>query len=586
MTSLHFKNDNGLRAFASLNMPNTFKFIIDSHNYYMPQILADYLSPAVAQMHMSDPTLNFFLISEVSDQNLDFELFMHLVSGRAIELTPENAPFIEIVASKLMNEDIVKIASDYLNKLSPITIDNAIFRLNQKRSVGILPINEIQFIAENLWVINPQFLFQINYKDLNLILSNQKLKIINEDWLFHLILKFVKDKGERYRISFSYIIFQDLSMSAMQIFFEKSEIDQIDEFIYRSVKEKLTSNIKNTDHQSHLTANQSEINYVYQKSKDQKDSNGYSFNSEFFDHYHLYDDQQTFEYISSLFDNSSSSSFSSPIYNFNAKFNPFDPNPKKTFPEYFSKINSKNNEEEENKEKKRKPLIQDELYPFYNMPINIHHSGDLEQIPVNFTNTPNYTFSSSDDDESDKSSNEGLLNRIANQVFNTSQKIFNDHDQKAAENEKDEKKNQNGFFSTLKNGFLNFFTPANQEEPENIVPREEELTSFKPEPIIPNQRQNNNNGWPFPLSNSHQEANTSNHSIVLNEENNNNDIIADNGANGNIHVSVHDSNEDDDRIRITNNESINQNQETGNTKNKSDDDSDLDGYGGFAKEQY
>lgn len=580
MTFLHFKECNGLRAFASLNMPNNFKFIIDNHNYYMPQILADFLSPAVAEMHLYDPTVNYFLISDVSDQNFDFELFMLLAGGRTIEITPENGPFIEIVASKLMNEEIVKASSEYLNQISPITIDNVIYRLNQKISIGILPLCEIQFIAENFWVINPNFLFQIQPKELNLVLSHPKLKIINEDWLFQLILKFIKDKGDKYRISLSYVSFNDLNMNSIRKYFENSEVDQIDEFIFRSVREKLTLNNENKNSQTHNVAIQSEINYVYQKSKKQTDSNGYSFNSEFFSEHHIYDDQQTFEYISSLFENSSATSSASNIYNFNAKFNPFEPNPKKPFPDHFSKINSKNKEEEEREEKKREPLIQDELFPFYNAHIDIHHSGDSEQIPIHFTNKVNYDFSSSSDENDNKNSQESFFDRIANQVFNTSQKIFNNHDQKTTNESEEKETNQNGIFSSIKNGFLNLFTTENKDEPKNIIPREEELTSFKPEPLIPNQKEKNS--WPFPLPSSNNDIKTDNEDLNENREK-----TTDNNENNKIHVSIHDSNDDDNRVNVNKDQNNHQNLEQTNDKPKSDDDdSDLGGYGGFAKEQY
>lgn len=602
MTFLHFKEADGLRAFASLNMPNTFKFIIDDHNYFMPKILADFLSPAVAQMHLLDPTLNYFLISDVSDQNLDFELFMLLASGRTIEITPENCPFIEIVASKLMNEEIVIIASDYLNKIAPTTIDNAVFRLNQKRNVGILPFCEIDFIAEHFWIINPNYLFQIKLKDLNLILSNPKLKILNEDWLFILILRIIKDKGEEYIEALSYVSFQDLSMNSIQKYFEKSDNNQIDEFIFRSVRERLTIKNENIEYQSHLMASQSEIDYAYQKSKNQKDNNEYSFNSEFFNEYHIYQNQQTFDYLSSLFDNSPTTSTSSFIYDFNNKFNPFEPNPKKPFPDYYSKIRNDNNREKK-EEEKRKPLIQDnDDYPFLSMPVNIQYSGKSEQIPVHFTKTDNFYFSSSSsDDEKYNENSQSLLDKIANQVFHNSQKIFDNQDQKEPEKDKKQKEeekttNQASFFTSFKNGLLSFFTPSNQVEPENIIPRDEELTSFKPEPIYQNQRNFENNGWPYPPQLNHQIGQSNNNNDDENNENNfaenrnnNNNNDDDDDGTSNFHVPIHDENDGSDRIKIGNNsvgDVLNRNKTTENEKNKSDDDSDMDGYGGFTKEQY
>ncbi|KAK8898204.1 hypothetical protein M9Y10_000479 [Tritrichomonas musculus] len=579
MTFLQFKDADGLRAFSSLNMPNTFRFTIGSHNYYMPSILADFLSPAVAEMHLVDPTLNYFLISDVSDDNLYFESFMLLASGREIEITPENCVFMEIVGSKLMNEEIVKVASEFATNISPITTENAVSRLNQKNSLGIIPIIEIKFISENFWVIDPTNLFQIEVKDFQLILSHPELKILNEDWLFQLILRLNTEKGQSYRILLSYVSFQDLSIESIQNFFERSKNIQIDDFILRSVQEKLTSANKNDQqHSTHITANQSEINYVYQKSRNQQNS----FNSDFFKEYHLNHGQQTFDYISSLFDNSQSSTPDSSIYNFNNKFNPFEPKPPKPFPDYFWRMNSKNKnekEDEKNDETKRKRLIDDEMFPFLNYPVEIRHTDKSEQIPIHFTNTDNFAFSSSSsDDENNEKTGKSLLEKVADQVFNTSQKIFDNQTERKEEEdkEKNSQSEQTGFFSSLRNGFWNIFTPVDQKEPENIIPREEELKTFDPESIFQNQNEaerNRSSGWPTPPPSDRRRH------IHNEQQHNDNNIEHGNRA---AAIAIHDNDNDNNRIHVNVENNVNVNHHS----DKKSDDDDLDGYAGFEKEQY
>ncbi|OHT02853.1 hypothetical protein TRFO_06885 [Tritrichomonas foetus] len=452
MTYLQLSDACGLQRFALLNMPNDFRFVIDSHNYYMPKILADYLSPAVSELHYADPTVTFFVISNVNDDNFYFELFMKLVCGLEIEINLSNCFFIQVVASRLMNEEILLAASEYSNKHSPINNENVTSKLSQKKLIGIYPKLELDYISCNFWSINPKNLFMIDLDDLKIILSHPNLKIISEEWLLRFISKLIKEKGREYCCLLSYISFNDLEIKTLQDFINDTELYNNSDLqgpILRTIQNRLSNNeIPNNkiliDKCSHFYATRDERRQMFVQSR----SKNHDFNKEYFNENPIMDNFDS-DFFDIPFDNPSpyKHNYDDPFYkNLGIGINPLKPNHKKIFPDYFSRIqnipinigknndndkkydieneNNRNDDDNENQgtqiNRKRISLINSDQVLSFSKPIGFKYDYKSETIPINFhlDNFRGNNYESSSDSDND------LFSRVAEETFSEIQQQY------------------------------------------------------------------------------------------------------------------------------------------------------------------
>lgn len=456
---IKLSNCQGLRAFAHLKLANNFKFVIDGHNYYMPQNLADMLSPAVADMHFSDPTLSYFEISDISDNNLYFELFMTLAVGREIEITKDNCPFIEAIASKLMIDELIFACFDFTNSYSPITINNAVSRLFNKRAIEINPIGEIKYISENFWLIDPWNLFQLNSSDLSLILSYSGLKVLSENWLFYFIFKIIEMKGEEYHSLLSYVIFNDLTANCIQTFCENGENQPNDpyilDYLHTHLSQPQTGSFKIP---SHHTCNPTEIRMIYKNSKTQQEVDGYSFNKDYFNRFMSFfeDSENDNDHVPRFVTESNHLDDQIIILQkIKKQSDPLEPKVEKIYPDEFKHINYYLDDSDSDDSfdhtffrHNRHRLIRDDYSIPTRKKIDITDLGKSEQIPINIK--PNISS-----DESDNSSHE-LLERIMDEKFDQAVTF---------EPETTKDKENTGLWGTLKNYIFGEKTnPTNNEQ--------------------------------------------------------------------------------------------------------------------------
>ncbi|OHT09491.1 hypothetical protein TRFO_04586 [Tritrichomonas foetus] len=183
---------------ANINVQfNDFKFIINDHIFECSRFTAEFLSPVVAQMHLSDPTINTFKIMLDNPNKIDKSLissFGDLLLGRQIEIHDSKSfSFFLKISNLLGNKELLNLLYGIDDKKSEqLDIKNAIEQLLYKIEFQMNCEKEISFIAENfidIETIHSNDLLCLNSDVLKMIFFSNDLKIKNEDFLYDFIMK-------------------------------------------------------------------------------------------------------------------------------------------------------------------------------------------------------------------------------------------------------------------------------------------------------------------------------------------------------------------------------------------------------------
>jgi hypothetical protein len=96
---------NGLSHVPLKESGNDFKFIAGDATYCCPSLIADFLSPKIAQIHSIDDTIVSFAIS-AKDVKGDFSSIMGLGRGQPVVLTESNRTLLESVCKDLLSVEL------------------------------------------------------------------------------------------------------------------------------------------------------------------------------------------------------------------------------------------------------------------------------------------------------------------------------------------------------------------------------------------------------------------------------------------------------------------------------------------------
>lgn len=194
-----------------------FSFLFGDKTVKMNSIYADFISPAVSRLHHFDPTINTisfdqllnspsnsqYLINHFDDESLMF--FKQIASGNTIEINEEQALKIRVIAIVIDNQELfIK-----LNEIFPKEIDDTNFDLclqdlllfyNEKqnfqhlRSLNYFNYSSvINYMASNFYSFDQNKLLQLPRSILYKIITNENLKLVDEDSLIDFIQKVFND---------------------------------------------------------------------------------------------------------------------------------------------------------------------------------------------------------------------------------------------------------------------------------------------------------------------------------------------------------------------------------------------------------
>jgi hypothetical protein len=201
---------NGLTNWQRGIYENDFTFILQDARYDCPLFIATFLSPRVANLLSSDPTIRELQI-KTRDPNHFFTGVLGLAEGRAVQLTAANSQFFCSVGVELKNQEM----AGFIN--GALTLDTAIARLLLLFDLNADVDCEIAFCSLHFHELKQDEIDQLPLEIVEAIVCHRSLKLQDEDSLFEFIRRVVVRDG-RFAVLLANVCFEHLSRDSIESF--------------------------------------------------------------------------------------------------------------------------------------------------------------------------------------------------------------------------------------------------------------------------------------------------------------------------------------------------------------------------------
>lgn len=179
-------------VFPKQNMNEEFEFVFGDRKMKMNNIFADFLSPVVSKLHLSDPTANCIdftkQINGLTFTDEVFSLLQLLSKGELIEIKDEQIFQIQAISVLLGNEELFSLINDKIDNINGSNIDQ--YLDNLKILYQISPLSNcfnyksvINYIASHFYSIDENKIISLPLSIIYSIISNENLVIDSEDSL-------------------------------------------------------------------------------------------------------------------------------------------------------------------------------------------------------------------------------------------------------------------------------------------------------------------------------------------------------------------------------------------------------------------
>lgn len=224
-----------------------FTFIVNGQFYETSRIIAELLSQKICQIHQSDPTINEYVIN--TQHKGQFSNFLKLTNFEEQEISEDEFQFIYEIISQLGNESLAIIMPNEPNEITNDNIISILQRFTKYKQISSKRDDAINYLSSHFFELNEEQkeeIMKIDFELIEKVLNNEKLQINDEDQLLRFINSlYLKDK--KYSNLYCYIIFSNVSAESMKEFVEIYDINDINNFIWKSITERLTKEIKNNN---------------------------------------------------------------------------------------------------------------------------------------------------------------------------------------------------------------------------------------------------------------------------------------------------------------------------------------------------
>jgi hypothetical protein len=199
-------------------------------------LIADFLSPVIANQHHTDPSISTFTINTKDDNN-NFEQFLDVGFGAPFSVTDSNTEFLLSLCAELGNLEFQAMVIKQ-------TSSSVIERVSAMSSLGVDFVDEcdIAEIASTFWEFSTSDLATLKAGILNSILSHPQLTMASEDFLFELISQHVESSEVSYFDLLSFVQLEFLSKANAQQYFDLV-CDNFDKFNlthWKSLQSRIT----------------------------------------------------------------------------------------------------------------------------------------------------------------------------------------------------------------------------------------------------------------------------------------------------------------------------------------------------------
>jgi hypothetical protein len=225
----------GLRQVPFDQCPDDFFFLVGQQRHVCHRLLADFLSPLVSRLHMSDPTLRELRLKTVDSSNL-FPEFLRL--GHSVCLTDSMITFFSELAVELDAAEICHQIGQYLD--DGLTCDNVLHRVQCGQALSRSITREVTFIASHFSEVSAAVLNSFGNDLLFDVLSDSNLRILDEDALFECVAGRTEIDADYFQL-LQFVQFEHLSDEATRRLIELGDtfLEHITRPVWRSIARRL-----------------------------------------------------------------------------------------------------------------------------------------------------------------------------------------------------------------------------------------------------------------------------------------------------------------------------------------------------------
>jgi hypothetical protein len=184
-TSLIKLTTKGLKLANSASRKD-FRFVSGSDSFFCDRFQAAFLSPRVASLLLSDPTIDSFTLIHADCRS--FELIDKMIVGDSVFVNEMNVGVFEGLIEDLDNSELIDSILSFIEDSEPQNIKTFISQMNHKVRFNIRPTRECELIASHFSEMTQEMIEKIDIETMKDILGMESLCISNEDDLFSLII--------------------------------------------------------------------------------------------------------------------------------------------------------------------------------------------------------------------------------------------------------------------------------------------------------------------------------------------------------------------------------------------------------------
>jgi hypothetical protein len=220
-TSMITLSTQGLQSANQISRKD-FRFVSGSEKLGCDRFQAGFISPRIASLVLSDPTIEAFSIANADSRT--FELLEKLIRGEQVVLDELNVSTFSVLSHDLGNPELSAQILDFIDGCDELSVSNCILRLKHKSRMGVEVNGEIEFIASHITELKGDDLRGVEVGVLSEILCSKAMRIPNEDWLLELIFTVCPGYSEL----LGEVRFEYLSPSSIDLFFERVSFEELD----------------------------------------------------------------------------------------------------------------------------------------------------------------------------------------------------------------------------------------------------------------------------------------------------------------------------------------------------------------------
>lgn len=265
------------------NYPKNFVFIVDGHEYATNRIFADLISPRASRLHSTDPTASLLVI-DVEDPEKHFGFFISLAETGKCDFNPDSFQFLMTLCYELQNKVLVMEILKKEYETRNVDLSNVFDYLSCVLSlIDDSPEAKkvVEFAASHFDELDEDKLISLPMETILLILSDESLRVFDEDSLLKIILLIIQEQGDEFSKSLlCYVDPAFLSVKGITLFLDAVPYDQMTSDIWENIVRRLkfdlvpfiyTSGIQHRDYRNEFVPKENGIfdgivNYLNLKS--------------------------------------------------------------------------------------------------------------------------------------------------------------------------------------------------------------------------------------------------------------------------------------------------------------------------------